>query len=106
MDWKQKEKEKNAAMKSEAYEDVHGVWRWKSNNNVPFEDMLLCWNLDLLTLQKCIYARKADTEKFFEEYRKQMENYEPSPEELFEMRAAFGEGVKVVNVLTGKTTQL
>ena len=39
--------------------------------------------------------------------QKPVENYpEPTAEELFEMRAAFGEGTKVVNILTGKTIQL
>jgi len=30
----------------------------------------------------------------------------PSAEEMFEMRAAFGEGVTVVNIITGRKTQL
>lgn len=39
-------------------------------------------------------------------YRKAMENHVPSAEEMFEMRAAFGPGATVVNVLTGKRTKL
>jgi hypothetical protein len=35
-----------------------------------------------------------------------MANHVPSSEELFEMRAAFGEGAEVVNVLTGRRTTL
>ncbi len=92
--------------KDEAYQDDEGVWRWKSSNNVPFEDMLECWGLDDETMQKCIAAREKDCAEFAEDYRKRMENHVPSDEELYEMRAAFGEGAKVVNVITGKSIQL
>lgn len=47
-----------------------------------------------------------DTAKSIEEYKKRMENYVYSDEELFEMRAAFGEGAEVVNVITGKKIKL
>ncbi len=90
----------------DAYQDDEGVWRWKSSNNVPFEDMLEAWGLDDDTMQKCIAAREKDNAEFAAEYRKRMENYVPSDEEMFEMRAAFGEGAKVVNVITGKEIQL
>jgi dihydropteroate synthase len=42
------------------------------------------------------------TKKFIEEYRESMEDYEPDAEHMYEMRAAFGEGVEVVNIITGK----
>lgn len=92
--------------KNDAYQDEEGVWRWKTNDRVPFKDMLECWGLDEETMQKCIAARKKDTSAFLSKYRKQMENYVPSAEEKFEMQAAFGEGAEVVNVITGKKIQL
>lgn len=92
--------------KTNAYQDAEGVWRWISSNNVPFDDMLEAWGLDADTLEKCRAARDRDNEEFLADYRARMENYEPSAEELFEMRAAFGEGETVVNVITGKKIQL
>jgi hypothetical protein len=40
------------------------------------------------------------------DYRKRQRNVKPSNEELSEMRAAFGEGTEVVNIITGRRTQL
>lgn len=96
----------NILNRDDAYQDDEGVWRWKSNNRVPFDDMLECWNLDAETLQKCKDARDHDNSVFLNEYRERMKDYEPSAEELFEMRSAFGEGAEVVNVITGKVTKL
>ncbi len=100
------ERKEKAEQIKDAYQDDEGVWRWKSNDHVPFEDMLECWNLDQETMEKCLLAREKDTSEFLAEYREQMKNYKPSAEEMFEMRAAFGEGTKVVNVITGKEIQL
>ena len=47
-----------------------------------------------------------DSERFIEAYRKMRESTPYSHEELFEMRAAFGNGAEVVNVITGKKTRL
>ena len=93
----------NAEEIKNAYQDADGIYRWKSNNRIPFMDMLESWNLDSETLEKCQAARKAEDQTFLAEYREQMKDYEPSDEERFEMRAAFGEGAEVVNVITGKT---
>lgn len=51
-------------------------------------------------------ARAEETTRFLEDYRKRMENYEPDEETLYEMRAAFGEGARVVDAITGKVIQL
>ena len=49
-------------------------------------------------------ARQAENEAFLEEYRK---NYEgPTEEEKAEMRAAFGEGETVVDIITGQRIAL
>lgn len=44
--------------------------------------------------------------KALEDYRERMKNHVYSAEEMFEMRAAFGEGETVVNVITGEKIQL
>ena len=45
-------------------------------------------------------AREEETRKFFEVYKASQKEY--TDEDLFEMRAAFGKGTKVVNILTGR----
>ena len=40
------------------------------------------------------------------EYKERMKNHVYSEEELYEMRAAFGEGVEVVDVITGNKIRL
>lgn len=78
--------------------------RWNSNNRVPFDDMLECFqHLGWITLQErenSAAARDADTAAFLAEYRA---NYRgPSEEERAEARAEFGAGATVVNVPTGR----
>ena len=46
-------------------------------------------------------ARQEETRKALDEYIKA--NYKPSFEEQMEMRNAFGEGAKVVDIITGQT---
>lgn len=43
---------------------------------------------------------------FISDYKRKMKNHRHSDEEMFEMRAAFGPGATVVNVITGKKTRL
>lgn len=91
---------------NDAYQDSKGVWRWKSSNNVPFDDMLEKNGISVAVRKACAEARDKDNAEFAETYRKRMENYVPSAEEMYEMRAAFGPGAVVVNVLTGRKIQL
>lgn len=51
-------------------------------------------------------ARQEEDSKDIAQYRESMKNYKPSEEELYEMRAAFGEGAEVVDVITGKKIKL
>lgn len=84
------------------------VLRWSSNNSCPMPDMLAAWlTLGLITREQAdatVAARDVDTQAFLAEYRKNPPV--PDAEQLFEMRAAFGEGTEVVDVITGKTTVL
>jgi hypothetical protein len=82
---------------------TNGVVRWKSNDQVPFDDMLtkLFENGNILKQEvtKSNLIRQKEQTAFLESYRK---NYNgPSDEERFEARAAFGSGVELVNVITG-----
>lgn len=81
------------------YED--GIARWKSSKAViPSDCAEFALFLELpIDVQATNAAREKENEEFIAEYRK---NYKGiSPEELAEIRAVFGAGEVVVNVLTG-----
>ncbi len=104
MDWREKEAARNREkIETETY-DIDGVKYWKTNDSpVPY------WVYDEAGLDCPEIQREAHDRHVGEsiaEYREQMKNHVYSEEELFEMRAAFGPGVTVVNVLTGKKVTL
>lgn len=87
---------------------VDGVVRWESNKRVPPIDIMELWNFlnfdfDFIKSQQ---VSKQESSDFLEDYRRQRTKNPPSAEELSEMRASFGEGDTVVNVLTGQRIQL
>jgi hypothetical protein len=90
--------------------DKDQVVRWNSNNHVPFNDMLMEFLQEgLISVSQCINSncqRDIDNSAFFKRYREEQANHVPDEEEMFEMRAAFGEGATVVNVITGKKVKL
>ena len=92
------------------YFDDNEVVRWKSNDSVPPEDILEEMFVDgVLDEEQLRYAqmiRNREQVAFLVEYRERMANHVPSDEEMFEMRAAFGEGATVANAITGKEIQL
>ena len=61
---------------------------------------------EFISMNDWCSAYKEDTETFLKRYREQQKNKVYSEEELYEMRAAFGEGETVVNVVTGKRITL
>ena len=87
---------------------VNGVPRWNSNGKVPPNEVLDAWlSVGIeFDYEKAIKAREKDNLKFFNEYREVRKNYTVSDEELYEMRAAFGSGTQVVDVITGNVTNL
>ena len=91
--------------KSTAYTDDGKVWRWQSNNAVcPLDS---CQDHGIpCDEQVQEEARDKEVSEFLKDYRERQKNHVHSPEELFEMRAAFGPGTTVVNVFTGKKIQL
>lgn len=81
-----------------------GVVRWNSNGAVPFMDVvLLAESIGLaVDVAACTAARDAEASTFIAEYRAARANHVPSAEERYEMRAAFGAGTEVVNIITGQ----
>lgn len=99
----------NSTLKqNDAQQDTNGVWRWKSNNRVPFNDMLQSWGIAGAELAKHEAARDVDTDAFLRDYREAQRNRTPEQlaEEAFEARAAFGPGVEYVNVITGERRRM
>jgi hypothetical protein len=95
-------------MNGEIFFGADGVVRWTSNNRVMPKDCreILAHSAyrDLFDEEASRAAEDAETAAFLEAYRK---NYQgPSEEEKAEMRAAFGTGSTVVDVITGKRIRL
>lgn len=88
----------------EYYFGPFGEIRWNSNDAVL--DPKTCKELKI----EAPANQPVEYDKYLNSslaaYRKSMENHVYSEEELFEMRAAFGSGTEVVNVLTGKKIKL
>jgi hypothetical protein len=80
-----------------------GVLRWISNGRVPPADF--CAEAKVLgfdvSLARCDEDRAAETRALLESYRAN-----PPALDVDEARAGLGQGVTVVNVLTGKRTVL
>lgn len=99
-----------------ATQDAYGVWRWKSNGAVPFSDVLEAAGISGADLALHITARSADTSKIVSQYKARAAEVEARRkagleteeeraarlEAAYERRAAFGSGVRLVNVVTGE----
>lgn len=98
---------KNAKeMFPKAYVGTYGELRWKSNDRVPMADMLGFWvELGLITedtMKLSTLAREEENKAFMQDYFIRQMQHEPTAEERFEMQAAFGKDVEVVDVITDK----
>ena len=84
-----------------------GAAKWISSGNYLPADVvekLTFAGADFFSAEATAAKREAQTAAFLDSYRK---NYKgPSEEEKAEMRAAFGTGTTVVNVITGQRTKL
>ena len=109
--WKKHAEEEIAKMQERADNDeirtnIGGGAFWNSNGNSLLADCaeILSHTDFPFSLEETTRAREARTAAFLENYAK---NYKgPSEEEKAEMRAAFGAGATVVNVITGARTRL
>ena len=83
--------------------DADGAIRWTSNGTYLMDDF--CEKLAYagydFSREATSAARERQTIERLSEYRKQ--SHRTTAEEINEMRAAFGTGTKVVNILTGET---
>lgn len=61
------------------------------------------WEIDLEMTSKMYEIEVA---KALEEYRKSMQNYVPSAEEISEMQNEFGKGTTVIDIITGQEIML
>jgi hypothetical protein len=84
---------------------------WKNTDKeVPDDIAILMAYLEIeidgqfINLKKHIEQRNETVACELEEMRKEEMNKQYSDEEMFEMRATFGKGKKIVNVLTGEIT--
>ena len=95
-------------MNGEIFFGTDGVVRWTSNNRVMPKDCreILSHTVyrDLFNEDASRAAEEAETAAFLESYRK---NYKgPSEEEKAEMRAVFGTGTTVCDIITGERIRL
>jgi hypothetical protein len=105
-----------ASSVKEAVADLDGVVDpkadvlvWASNNRHPMADMVAAWLfLGLITEAQALStdeARATANVALIAAYRA-AQPAQPSAEEMYEMRAAFGPGETVVDVLTGRRVTL
>ena len=82
---------------------------WKCGNYLPMNCLAAVLSGKygyLINVDEHERLLDAQQEESIRQYKERMKNYVPSEEELFEMRAAFGEGVEVVDVLSGNKIRL
>lgn len=95
---------------SKSYYDVEkNVIRWVSNGNIPFDDLLEEMGVSDTVRFNCGRVRDKETREFIATFKERERLFWTDPafedaraERMAEMSAAFGEGVDVVNVITGK----
>lgn len=88
--------------------DEDGAFYWKRSGH--FADSDGCDKLDAIGITNLFsnYDRAETIRKATEQYEETVREYRshrhtPTAEEMFEMRAAFGEGVTIVDVISGET---
>ena len=109
--WKKNAEQEIAKMQARADNDeirtnIEGGAFWNSNGNYLPADCaeILSYTDFPFSLEATAKAREAQTAMRLEAYRK---NYQgPSEEEKAEMRAAFGTGSTVVDIITGERIRL
>ena len=110
----QKNAEKEVARILERYEngelliDEYGVAYWASNNHAVPEDIAYMGKYGGLPIDLEMTKELEDrqAEQAIAEYRERMKDHVYTEEELGEMRAEFGAGKVVVDVITGRRIKL
>ena len=94
----------------EAIVEEDGAIKWKLSGNYLMDDF--CEKLEYggyaFSREATRAKREVQNDEAIEQYKKARANMtaEQKAEEMFEMRAAFGEGATVIDVLTGERIQL
>jgi hypothetical protein len=89
------------SLRTETFEGPDGELRWKSNpTSVIALDVFRDAYVTPPVSQQAAYDKHLGW--FLAAYREARKNYVPSAEERYEMRAAFGPGEEVVDVITGQ----
>ena len=88
--------------------DENGAASWKSNGRALPGDCCekLAYTSVTFSAEATAAKREAENDAFLESYRKANQNRRRSSEELNEMRAAFGTGTTVVDIITGERIRL
>lgn len=88
-----------------AYKDG-GVVRWISNDQCIMDDMaekmLVAGCISEAEREATGAARSIETASFIAEYKAQQASRPVSPEELYELKSAFGEGETIVDIISGR----
>ena len=107
--------------KNKAEEEIEKMSAEVANGQVTIDDdgvarnrigrVLMEDQMEILSFTDWRFSKEATRKAREEEVAKSINAYkknahEPSAEEMFEMRAAFGKGTKVVDVISGRTIQL
>ena len=109
--WKKNAEQEIAKMQERANNDeirtnAEGAAFWNSNGNYIPSDCaeILSYTDFPFSIEATVKAREAQTAMQLEAYRKSCKG--PSEEEKAEMRAAFGTGSTVVDIITGERIRL
>ena len=88
----------------EILKEEDGAVKWKRNGRYLPEDCVekLAYTHFKFSPEATKKKRDAQTERSLKAYRESRKNHSCSAEELYEMRAAFGAGETVVDVITGQ----
>ena len=100
------ERMQRMAENDEIRTNLNGAAFWNSNGNyLPADAAEKLSHTDFpFSLEETAKAREARTAAQLERYRRNAKA--PSAEEIEEMRAAFGTGTTVCNIITGERTRL
>lgn len=89
--------------------DENGIMRWKRNNRVPPLECLefAAFGLKMpVNVPASVAQGDRETQAAIQAYRNRQAGRSPSPEEHFEMEAAFGKGAALVDIISGRRIHL
>lgn len=81
----------------------NGIARWKSNGNIPPQDILEFWNFLGFDFDYDATSELRQVEDDEAIQRLKNRYNKLTSEDIHELRGAFGPGQKIVNILTGET---